>query len=167
MPQFDLSTYFSQIFWLVLSFGILYLMMHYVFIPKMTEIIEKRNKQISVLLKKADKLKLEAKYIDESIKTELANAEAEIKTKINEVIAINNKKLSDEMMKLEQKLSEQIIEAEERAKKFAIEEPTKLAGLISEVVECMLQKLIHIEMPRSEIEKVVHSTTKLYIEKKH
>ena len=43
MPQFDITTYGSQIFWLALSFGTLFLTLNIVIIPRFKETLLKRQ----------------------------------------------------------------------------------------------------------------------------
>ena len=46
MPQLDPEFWFSQIFWLVITFGILYLVLSKLILPKISENLETRKSQI-------------------------------------------------------------------------------------------------------------------------
>jgi F-type H+-transporting ATPase subunit b len=46
MPQLDTHYFSSQIFWLLISFGLLFLVVRYLFIPRMRHIINVRNLNI-------------------------------------------------------------------------------------------------------------------------
>ncbi|MDA0617633.1 MAG: hypothetical protein O3A66_02815 [Proteobacteria bacterium] len=46
MPQFDFSTYSSQIFWLLFCFGVFYTYVRFFFLPKLDGILSKRNAEI-------------------------------------------------------------------------------------------------------------------------
>ncbi|MDD9331428.1 MAG: hypothetical protein PV340_02075 [Wolbachia sp.] len=46
MPQLDVSTFFSQVFWFLIFFSSLFLVVSCVFLPKLDEIINTRNKGI-------------------------------------------------------------------------------------------------------------------------
>ncbi len=46
MPQFDFSTYSSQIFWLLFCFGVFYSYIRFFFLPKLDGILSKRNSEI-------------------------------------------------------------------------------------------------------------------------
>ena len=46
MPQLDASSYLSQIFWLILSFGLLYLVLWRVALPRVSETIDARQRTI-------------------------------------------------------------------------------------------------------------------------
>jgi F-type H+-transporting ATPase subunit b len=46
MPQFDFSTYSSQIFWLLFCFGVFYTYIRFFFLPRLDGILSKRNAEI-------------------------------------------------------------------------------------------------------------------------
>jgi F-type H+-transporting ATPase subunit b len=46
VPQFELSTYSSQIFWLLICFGIFFSYVKFFFLPKLDGILSKRNDEI-------------------------------------------------------------------------------------------------------------------------
>lgn len=54
MPQFEVSTFSSQIFWLVLVFGFLYLLVSRVIAPKAENILTSRNRIIDDFVDSAD-----------------------------------------------------------------------------------------------------------------
>lgn len=60
MPQLDFATYASQIFWLAITFGLLYLIMAKSALPTIREVLHNRQSRISEDLKKAENLKTEA-----------------------------------------------------------------------------------------------------------
>ncbi|MBP5534309.1 MAG: hypothetical protein J6Y03_02240 [Alphaproteobacteria bacterium] len=75
MPQLDFSFYPAQIFWLIISFGILFLAMKYWLLPPLANVIEQREEKIKKILRQADKMSAEAErigkeyqqYVDEAI----------------------------------------------------------------------------------------------------
>ncbi len=46
MPQLDASTFFSQVFWFLIFFSSLFFIVCYLFLPKLDEIINIRNKKV-------------------------------------------------------------------------------------------------------------------------
>jgi F-type H+-transporting ATPase subunit b len=63
-PPFDPETFGSQLFWLVITFGVLYYLMAKVALPRIGTILEERNDRIADDLADAEKLKQET---DEAI----------------------------------------------------------------------------------------------------
>ena len=82
MPQLDLSTYSSQIFWLVICFSILYFVLSSFILPKIKKIIEDRNLVANLDIKKAEEAKERAKILEE----ELANALIEARNKARKIL---------------------------------------------------------------------------------
>ena len=60
MPQLNFSTYTSQIFWLIISFSLMLLIMRFFIVPRISSIIDERNRNIKTYIKKAEKLQEEA-----------------------------------------------------------------------------------------------------------
>jgi F-type H+-transporting ATPase subunit b len=60
LPQFDLSWFASQVFWLALSFGLLYWLVSKVFAPGITDVMDARDKRIADDLANARRLNDEA-----------------------------------------------------------------------------------------------------------
>ena len=58
-PPFDPATYGSQILWLVITFGILYLVMSRVALPRIGSILDERSNRIGADLGEAERLKAE------------------------------------------------------------------------------------------------------------
>ena len=63
-PPFDPQTFGSQLFWLAITFGLLYYLMAKVALPRIGTILEERNDRIADDLAEAEKLKQET---DEAI----------------------------------------------------------------------------------------------------
>ena len=57
LPQLDVQTYASQIFWLVVSFIVLYFLVAKVAMPRISEVLEERQERIEDDLDKAETLK--------------------------------------------------------------------------------------------------------------
>jgi F-type H+-transporting ATPase subunit b len=56
MPQFDFTTYSSQIFWFSICFAILYLAVYFIITPRVQEILDNRKKIIDGDLSSAGKI---------------------------------------------------------------------------------------------------------------
>jgi F-type H+-transporting ATPase subunit b len=63
MPQFDPSTFTSQLFWLIVSFSILYLIVSKFGIPRLNDVLEQRQRVINDDLNYAESLNAEARQI--------------------------------------------------------------------------------------------------------
>ena len=74
MPQLDLSTFPSQIFWLAVFFVVLYLLMAKLAMPRIERVIEERRRRIDTDLDKAGQMKTEAEAVIAAYEKALADA---------------------------------------------------------------------------------------------
>jgi len=63
LPQLDIQTYPSQIFWLVVTFIVLYVLVSKVAVPRISEVLGEREERIAGDLDKAETLKREAEQV--------------------------------------------------------------------------------------------------------
>ncbi|MEM9234597.1 MAG: F0F1 ATP synthase subunit B' [Pseudomonadota bacterium] len=76
LPQLDVDTYASQIFWLLITFGILYFLCARVFLPRLGGIIEERRNRIADDFDQAAEFKREAEEAEAAYMKSLADAKA-------------------------------------------------------------------------------------------
>ena len=55
MPQLEISTYLTQIFWVITTFIIFWMVMDHVIIPKISDTIEARKRKYDDYIIKANK----------------------------------------------------------------------------------------------------------------
>lgn len=113
-PPFDPATFASQLLWLAITFGIFYLLMSRLAIPRVGEIIETRRNRITQDLDEANRLKGEADAAQAAYEHELAEAR-------NRATSIGNKardeakaKIEAERHKVEAGLAAKLADAEAR-----------------------------------------------------
>lgn len=77
MPQFDPSTFASQLFWLLITFTALYFLMARLALPRIAEVLEQRQERIANDLARAEDLRKEAEGVIAQYEAALAKARAE------------------------------------------------------------------------------------------
>ena len=102
MPQLDVTTFSSQIFWLVVTFIALFLVMWRVSVPKISDTLEIRQKRIDDNLVRAEALKKEAAVALEAYEASLTDARSEAQGTVLEA----NAKLAEEAQAREAELGE-------------------------------------------------------------
>ena len=114
MPQLDISTWPSQIFWLAITFLALFFVISRVAIPRTGGVIQKRKSTIANDLAKAQALKAD---VDATVKTYEA-ALAESRAKAHAIAQENRNRLNAEVdaerHKLDQELGAKIAAAEKQ-----------------------------------------------------
>ena len=155
MPQLNPEFWISQIFWLTITFGILYVVLSKLILPKISANLELRKSQISDNIEAADKQRegseLKLKEYDEVItksKTEAKNIFNQAREKaLNDINAKRNV--------LEKQIDDEVKRAEEEINKLKLEAPTKIKKIAIETSSVLIQKLIGAEINNSSISAIV------------
>ena len=113
-PPMDAHTFPSQIFWLVIFFGLLYLLMSKVALPKMAAVLDKRHKAIEGDLTKASALKHETEAAIQHYEKSLADARANAQGIATETRSKIADEIETERSALEKTLSSKLAEADSR-----------------------------------------------------
>ncbi|WP_372605003.1 F0F1 ATP synthase subunit B' [Actibacterium sp.] len=87
MPQLDFSTYPNQIFWLVVSIVVIYLILSRVALPRIGSVLAERQGTITNDIAAAEELKLKALEAEEAYNQALADARLEAQKIIAEAKA--------------------------------------------------------------------------------
>lgn len=116
MPQLDVTTFSSQIFWLLVTFTALFLIMWRISVPKISDALEARQKRIDDNLLRAEELKKDAEAALDAYEIALAQAHSEAQ----KIILEANTKLIKESQSSETKLNEALAKrVEETERKIA------------------------------------------------
>ena len=129
MPQLEITTYPSQIFWLVISFLLLYLIMSRIIIPRISSVIKSRETEIKNNIHISEQMYKDTEIINDEYEETKKNIENEARQIINHLKETTNKKItkSTELLKkrLEQKLEKNEQEIINKKKK-ALKEINKI-----------------------------------------
>ena len=160
MPQLNPLDWAPQLIWLVITFGILYLLMVKVALPRIGSVIEARAAQIAKDLATADKLRRDTEEAIAAYEQALAEAKQKAHAIVEEGRAQLKEETAAERAKLEGELAKKSAEAEariEQAKKSAMREVNAIAV---DVATDIVNRLIGIAPGKTEIEKAVQAARK-------
>lgn len=113
MPQFETSTYLTQIVWLLLCFFSLWFVMSWFIIPRIEDIIEQRRRKIDGYIQKAEKINKQALSSLEKYETALQKAKKQAAAAIADNNAALNAELTARRAENQQLLAQKIAESEE------------------------------------------------------
>ena len=116
LPQMDITTFPSQLFWLVITFAILYIFMWRVVIPKLSTTIEERKDKISNDINEAEKFNSEATGIHEKYEEQMSSASQNASTIISESKSQMNEYFENLKLENEKKIEEMIRKSQEMIK---------------------------------------------------
>lgn len=114
MPQLEVSTFVSQIFWLIVCFSALYYLLSRKALPRVAEILETRADRIRADLDEAQRFRKDAEDAMSSYEAVMSEAQSKAQAEIASTQAKLQEEAAKEQTKLETKLAKQIADAEER-----------------------------------------------------
>ncbi|WP_033068124.1 ATP synthase subunit B' [Thalassospira australica] len=155
MPQFDIATFSEQIFWLFVIFTILYFLMSKIALPKVGEVLERRQKNIEDNLGKARALKDETDAAIAKYEAALAEARDAAQADIREAsekAAAEQAKKTEAMVK---KLSKKTSDAEKAIADAKTDAMTGVAEAASEIAREATDKLIGVKVQAKTADKAV------------
>ncbi|MEQ8966489.1 MAG: F0F1 ATP synthase subunit B' [Azospirillaceae bacterium] len=160
MPQFDPSSFASQIFWLIVTFVILYLLMSRVALPRIGEVLEERSERISNDLDRAEQLRKQADEVVEQYEAALSKARSEasaIMAQANQDIAAAS---SERQTAFQAELDKKIDEAEDRIGKARDEAMGQVRDIAIEASRGVAEKLVGKAPTEAQARKQVDAAIK-------
>jgi len=160
MPQLNPLDWAPQLIWLVLTFGILYLLMVWIALPRIGSVIEKRAAHIEGDLSTAEKLRRDT---EEAIAA-YEQALAEAKQKAHAIVEEGRTKLKAETdakrQKLEKELAAKSAEAEKRIDAAKMSAMKEVNAVAADVAADIVKKLTGTAPPKGDIDKAVSAARK-------
>ena len=112
MPQLDFSTFPNQIFWLVVTLIVIYLILSRVALPRIGAVLAERQGTITNDIAAAEELKVKAQEAEAAYDKALADARAEANAIVTEAKADIQAELDAEMQKADAEIAAQTAESE-------------------------------------------------------
>tara|TARA_B100001057_G_C22656641_1_gene874250 strand:- start:294 stop:869 length:576 start_codon:yes stop_codon:yes gene_type:complete len=137
MPQLDSKYWFSQSFWLVLIFLLLYLSLSKFFIPKIKDNLDNREKKIKDNLDEARKLSELAEKEKLDYEIEISNAKKEVIKILSESKKQLDKNISKKKEQFEKELEKEIKKAEKEILDLK-KNSTKSINIIAEEISAKI-----------------------------
>tara|TARA_Y100000590_G_scaffold339669_1_gene387250 strand:+ start:30 stop:524 length:495 start_codon:yes stop_codon:yes gene_type:complete len=161
MPQLEITTYPSQIFWLVVSFIILYLIMSRVIIPKISSVIKSRDSEIKNNIHISEQMYKDTEIINNEYEITKKKIESEARSIINHLKETTNKKITTKTDLLKKRLEQKLEKNEQeiiKQKKKTIKEINKISLNISEEI---LKKLLNKKkIKRNTLKSLINKNLK-------
>ena len=165
MPQLNPEFWISQIFWLTLIFGALYVLLSKFILPKISNNLETRKSQITENIEAAEKQRKESdqkikdyENIINEVKIEAKNIFNQAREKI--LKDINNKKES-----LEKEIDQEIKKAETEILELKNKSPEKINKIAIETSADLIKKIVGVQVNNSNISAIVKDISKKNKEK--
>ncbi len=155
LPQLNLSDMAPQLIWLALTFGLLYLVLSRMTLPRIASIIEERQNRIQRDLDEAERLKSETDQAIAAYEQALAEAHG----RANGIARDAREKLAgevnDERTKVEGELAAKLAEAENRIAVMKSDAMSHVGEIASDTAAEVVRKLIGVDVGQDEVRAAV------------
>lgn len=160
MPQLDISTYASQLFWLVVCFGVLYVLLSRLALPRIATALEERRDRIADELDQAAQLKSQSEEVLAAYEALLAESRERAHALSQETRHKLQQEAEAQRQKIDAELREKVADAEARIKDSRAQAREQLQGVSSELAGLILQRLVGTSVPQQQIDESVAKALK-------
>lgn len=160
LPQLNISTYSSQVLWLVISFVALYVLMNSVALPRIGEVLEERQNRIDDNLSKAEDLKKQAEAASNAYDASLAKARAEAFDAIRKVKEKATAEAHERQDHLTAKLVASIKDAETAIAEAKAEALSGIQDVAVDVARSAIAKLTGTDASEDAVSREVSTALK-------
>ena len=167
MPQLDPEFWFSQVFWLIVTFGILFIILSKLILPKISENLEVRRSQISENIESAEKERKESENKIKEYEKIILDSKNEAKNYFNKAREKILKDIDKKRETLESEVNKEINKAEIEISELVSKSPEKINKIATETSSDLIKQLIGSEVNNSSIAAIVEDISKKVREKNH
>jgi len=168
LPQLDIETYASQIFWLIVTFIVLYFLVAKIAMPRIAEVLEGRQERIEDDLDKAETLKKEAYLVRVEYEKALSSAreeaheatrraQEEIAKHGAEVEALANQKVANMLKDAEDRIEAARTEASSEKETVT---DTLEQNVARDIIGDTVKKLVGIDVSPEDVNEAISLTLK-------
>ncbi len=162
LPQLDIATWPSQLFWLVVLFGVGYLLMAKIVTPRIGAVLEERRQTVDGDLEKARAASADATKIRADYESVLEKARIEAAEFAKQAAMEATKKAEAADAKIAQKLSNKVAKAESKLAEAKTIAMANLNEVAAEAAMAAVSSLAGIKTSSAEARKTASSiATKL------
>jgi len=155
LPQFDPTHFPSQIFWLIVAFGVLYRLFTRRALPRIFEILEERQDRIAADLDRAAELRREAEEIYARHERMLEEARERAHALILEAQQRIARESAARQAALDRELQERIAAAEAEISRFRERALADIADVAAEIAAAAAEKLAGLKVAPAEVRPVI------------
>ena len=167
MPQLNPEFWFSQIFWLIIVFGVLFAILSKLILPKISANLEARKSQILENIEAAEKQREESENKIVEYDKILLDSKNEAKNYFNKARKQILKDIDKKRKVLENEINEEIKKAEKEIIDLKNKSPEKINKIAVEASSDLVKQLIGVEVNNSSISAIVEDVSRKVKEKNY
>ena len=158
MPQLNPEFFVSQLFWLVVTFSFLLVFLWRISLPRIGNVLHKRERKISEDLTAAKELQAEAEKIQDIIEKQLKQARTDASEMIKSSSVSLQEKAQIELTKLDKDLDSKIDQSSKAIEKSKNESLSLIQTQINEITKLTLSKVSSFNVSDDEIKSAIKSS---------
>jgi len=167
MPQLNTKFWFSQIFWLILTFGILFVVLSKLILPKISKNLEIRKSQILENIETAEKQRQESENKIKEYEKIVLESKIEAKNYFNKAREKVLKDIDKKRKVLEINVNEEITKVEKEIAELKNKSSETINKIAIETSSDIVKELIGIQVNNSSISATVEDISKKIKEKNY
>ncbi len=156
-PPFQTETFASQLLWLAITFGVFYLLMSKVALPRISSILETRSDRIAQDIEEANRLKEESDEAIAAYEQELAEAKSNAHTIAQDARDTAKAEVEAKRSKVEANLATKITEAETRIASIKSKAMGEVGSIAEDTTNALVSQLLGGKYSKAEIAAAVAS----------
>ena len=155
MPQLDVTTFIPQLFWLAVSFLVLYLLMRLVALPRVGAVIASRRSRLDEDLKRAAEVRAQAQTVLTAYEAGLAAARAQAHEMVRQTAERSTAEITERQRQLAASLTEQIKAVERQIATAKEQAFSEIRGIAIDVARSLTEKLTGSEADEPKVAAAV------------
>jgi len=161
MPQLDIATFPSQIFWLIVSFVILYICISKLIMPKISKVLLEREKKIKENIKESEILYTKTENISNKCENLRKETKEESKKIISDIKNKTNKKVLENTILLKKELDKRLEIAEKEILNKRNKVLSNLSSISALLSEEILKKISNKKINTKELNLIIKKNLKV------
>ncbi len=154
-PPLDATTFAPQLFWLALTFGLLYVLLKRFALPRVGEILDERQARIQRDLDKAEGLKVETQQALAGYEQSLSDARGRAQGIAADVRNKLMQEIDGERAKIDAEIARQAADAEARIDGSKQKALSNVNDIATDTASAIVAKLLGKEVSRDEIQSAL------------
>lgn len=157
LPQLDISTYPSQIFWLLLMFAVLYTVFAARILPSIASVVDGRENMIKGNLDTAEALKNEVDATRIAYEKMLEQARAQAMLAVQDVEAAAKKKAAEQSDAFRARADGDIKSTEQRVESACDKAMSDMTAIVADVASLAAEKITGTATDRQKAQAIVET----------
>ena len=167
MPQLNPEFWLSQIFWLIIFFGLLYFLIYKFFSPKLFSLIDKRADFLKSLINETENNKNQIQKLDNEYNKIINEAKKNSKENLAKLNAEFNEKIFIKKKDFENYLKTETTKVENDINHFKQQALDNISNIVSEFSKELIVKIIETKPNDSNLKAIITEISKKQKESKY